>query len=120
MRVSAELAWEESAQCSVTREHVQHALRILAESGLDYRARTEKSIGDFPQDAYMYLEKRLHNLRMLVVRSAARQARNDDLTVTVEATVFATPDQIESSWQIITNDSCVLWSVFLSGDAAKD
>lgn len=117
MRLSADFARQQNRP--VTRDDVDRALRSLAKTGLDLPTdQTEEPIGNFPQDTYMYLEKRLHNLRMIVVRWAAKFARRGVSPSEKKPQLLLSSENIESAWTILASEPSVLCPVLVPGDAS--
>ncbi|HEY4309166.1 MAG TPA: hypothetical protein VGN12_06910 [Pirellulales bacterium] len=116
MHVSANFARHENPYQGVTRNHVHKALEIVAQKGLNLRIDDDEPIGDFPQDTYIYLEKRLHNLRLFVIRSAAAIAKPAGASTTAEPRRIAA-QHIESAWNELADAYSILRSVLVADSA---
>ncbi len=94
----------------ITRGDVDAALARVAETGLDCAA--EGTLEAFPNDAYLYLEKRLHDWRRYVIGWAAKFAREDGCRAGTEQRYQVRPEHIQAAWGV-SNDPVVLRSVLV-------
>jgi hypothetical protein len=117
VRLAAMLARAENSHGDLNRHFVHAALRRFASEGLNWNPPTSNEpVSTFPQEAFMYLEKRIHNLRILLTQWATRFARED---AKGDSQVFVTPQHVSQAWERVGQSTSVLRSALLE-NAGRD
>lgn len=104
------LALAASEKGPLTRDDMRVGLTKLVESGLTTRD-DDRPIPSVTQDSYFFLEKRLHNLRLEVIRWAARLAREQ--AQLSQMTPVTTEQYIQQAWETIQKRPSLLRSLLI-------
>lgn len=93
-------------------DDIDRALRVLSATGIDFPADTTEQSTTVSLDIFLYLVKRLHNLRVIVFRWAVRLARTDNSSEE-NTPLMLSPENIELAWSTVANQHLVLRQVLL-------
>ena len=113
IRLAVWLARSENRYEEVQRHHVYGALRRFSSQGLDWSPPVSEPVSTFPQDPFMYLEKRIHNLRILLTQLAARFARDESSRSESDTPVRVAPSHVHLAWERVAQSPSVLHSTLL-------
>jgi hypothetical protein len=99
MHAAGEIARRQNTE-KISREHVERALVEIASSGisnLDDFEQSQRALAHFSPDTYVFLEKRLQNLRMKLVQWGVKYAREDGRT----GEVVIAESEIDRAWNTL-------------------
>lgn len=96
MRLATEQATSEHA-AEVTIHHVREALKRIVETGLDQPVPAGPTVGNFPEEPYQFLTRRLVTMHMVLTGRAGTLALEQQADEATEVAIK--PEHIEQAWE---------------------